>query len=172
MRLNNYQVPNREIKVTAEIEFKSSSLGAQTSSTDTAHKGISPKSVTVELMIRHKEPDLLTELVKTAEALKADGSLQEYTVVDDLCKAMNIRQVTFSDRLSVRDAGTLKAWNVSFTLTEYKSVPEKAEARVSKTTTKAQTAEGTPVTPPEDAESNQPQSMMERMLAGFESKLG
>ncbi len=145
MRLNNYTVPNKEFKISVDMEFDASSLGAQTSSTESAHKGIKPKAVSVNLLIPHVNASDLTALTSIAESTGTDGSLTTYTVTDPLCNAMNIRKVTFAKNFTVADDMSLKAWRVSFSLVEYNSVPEKAEQRTTTKTTQIQSADGVDV---------------------------
>lgn len=171
MRLNDYTVPSKEFKVSIKMDFKSTNTGSQTSSTDFAHQGIKPKEVSVSLLIPHKEPQSLTMLTTTAEATLSDGSLKIYTVADETCNAMNIRQVVFSG-LSVGDDTNLKAWLVSFELTEYKSVPEKAEQRLPAAVKQAQTATGVSVPVDSDTEEqNTPLTGTEKVLAFWDNLL-
>lgn len=142
MMLNDYTVPDKELRVTVGMRFEDDSLGAQTSSTESAHKGIKPKTLTVSLMIPFVAVTQLTELTAIAEATTEDGSLVTYDITEEAANAMKVRQVRFSDSFDVRPDWKLNAWQVNFSLQEYKSVPEKAEQRQNKVTSVVQQAPG------------------------------
>lgn len=171
MRLNDYTVPNKEFTVDVAIDFKSESLGAQTSATDSANQGIAPSVLNVNLLIAKTDPRLLSELTAIAKATQADGSQTVYNVTDETANAMSIRQVRFSDRFSVRQDPRLKAWQISFALTEVKSVAEKVEKRQEVAKPKAQAASGTTVAaPPVQAPTPTTETPPEK-LTGFEAVL-
>lgn len=142
MMLDDYVVPDKNLRVTMTMQFDSESLGAQTSATDTAHKGIKPKAFNISLSIPFKEADQLSKLISIAQATRSDGALHVYDIVDQTANAVKVRQVKFSDSFAAREDGQLQAWNVQFSLTEYLSVPEKAEQRTETGAASAQTADG------------------------------
>jgi hypothetical protein len=173
MMLDNYTVPNKDLRVSVSMRFESDKLGAQTSSTDTAHKGIKAKTITVSLMIPFVDANLLTQLTAIAEATRDDGSLHIYDITEDAANAMKVRQVQFSDSFDVRQDWQLNAWQVNFSLDEYKSVPEKAEQRQEKVTAVVQQAAGENIGAGEGttAEAQQPMGMMESILAKIDGML-
>jgi len=154
MTLDDFTVPGSNLSVGVNLDFKREALGGHTSSTASAHLGIKPKQVNVTTLIDYKDADQISALVSVAEALNEQGDLHVYTVVDDTCDAMRIHQVQFSGSLMVRAVSQqVHAWRVSFTLTEYLSVPEKIEQRQPITTPTEQTAPGNPVASPINADS-------------------
>lgn len=164
MRLNNFTVPGTEQKVTAALRIETESLGGNTSATDRAQNGIKPKSLNVSLVLPFDQGQELSELVQRVESMDADGKLTVYHIVDTTAQALNIRQVQFNETLSVRELDGKKAWQVSFTLTEYRSVPEKVEQRQQTAAAETQSAGGAavPTTPPA------PTADGDASLTGFE----
>lgn len=142
MMLDDYTVPNKEQRISVAMRFEADTLGAQTSGTDTAHKGIKPKVVTVALVIPFVDISQLSELTAIAEAIEDDGSLKIYDITETAANAMKIRRVHFTDAFNVREDWRLKAWQVNFTLQEFQSVPEKTEQRQEKVIAVAQEAPG------------------------------
>jgi hypothetical protein len=77
--------------------------------------------------------------MRVAEA-KDGGELRIYTIANPTANAVGVRQVQFSDNVRAADVDGLRAWDVSFTLREIKSVPELAEQREPKAEAVAQTS--------------------------------
>jgi hypothetical protein len=173
MMLNDFTVPNKELRVTVGMRFESETLGAQTSATTTAEKGIKPKVITVALLLPHDDVDVLSDLTRVAQATKADGSLVVYDIVEPTANAMNVRQVKFTDSFDVRDDYRLRAWQINFSLQEFISVPEKMEQRQTKVVGATQTATGQVVAGDADDETQEPQAMgnFEKILANLNTKL-
>lgn len=174
MMLNDYAVPNKELRVTMAMRYDSESLGAQTSATDTAHKGIKPKVFNVSLLVPFVNSEQLTELITLAESTREDGALTIYDITDDTANALNVRQVRFTDSFNVREAGNVKAWTVQFALQEYQSVPEKIEQRQESANAEQQAADGTVIASTESAEQGDdtvPQTGFEHFLAKVDRAL-
>lgn len=165
--LDDYTVPDKNFRNTMNMRFETQELGAQTSATDTAHKGIKPKEFNISLSIPFKDKNHLTELIAIAQATKANGSLHVYDIVDELANAVKVRQVQFTDSFAAREDGSLKSWNIQFGLREYLSVPEKTEQRTETGAAAPQSAEGAVVTT-EGGESEDdsltPKTNFEKML--------
>ncbi|WP_054881671.1 baseplate complex protein [Pseudomonas sp. NBRC 111128] len=145
MLLNGQLVEGKNLKVTASLSIESDDLSGQTSNTETAHKGFKPKSLTVTLTIPYKDHRQLRALMGLAEATEAGGQRTTYRVVNDTAAAFGVRQVQFSDSVSAREADTIKAWMVQFTLTEKLSNPEKVEKRRPAAGVSQQSASGSAV---------------------------
>lgn len=127
--LDGYKVQGKALRVSANLRIESEDLSGQTSHTGRAHKGFKPKSLSVSLIMPYRDRQHLTELIGLAEATTPDGQLKTYRLVNDSAEAFGIRQVQFSDNLSIREDDNLHAWQVQFGLIEQHSVPEKIEAR-------------------------------------------
>ncbi|NIB44764.1 DNA-binding protein [Pseudomaricurvus alkylphenolicus] len=142
MRLDDYTVPETELKVRASMRIETKSLGGTTSASDRTNNGIKPKEFTVSLLIPFENERDLTALIKTAETVDSAGRLKVYTINERTANAMNVRQVQFTDNVSVREMEQNEAWRVSFMLVEYFSVAEKKEQRQILDAVKEQLVEG------------------------------
>lgn len=174
MMLGNYTLPDKEQRVSITMRFDSENLGGQSSGTDTSHKGIKPKSIFIQLLIPFDEEKNLSELTAIAEATTDSGSLRIYDIVDRAANAMKIRQVQFSDSFDVREDYSLRAWQVNFSLVEYKSVAEKTEQRLKTTQAQPQAATGTTVSANDNAEQaddEKPVTGFEKFIAGMDKAL-
>ncbi|MDD5697660.1 MAG: hypothetical protein PHH77_03500 [Victivallaceae bacterium] len=119
----------KNIKVRGTADFDRKDLSGQSSSTAFAAAGNKPKKVSVSLLIPMDKPEGLTTLLEMAEATDDKLMPAVYTIVDRLCAAAKIRQVVFANSVQFNESDSLRAFEVSFTLQEYKSVPEKKEDR-------------------------------------------
>lgn len=174
MMLGNFTVPNKELRVSISMQFDSEKLGAQTSGTDSSHKGIKPKTLYVSLLIPFVDSKQLTELTTVAEAVTDSGNLRIYDIVEPAANAMKIRKVRFCDSFSVREDYSLLAWQVNFSLEEYNSVAEKTEQRQKTTTAKPQAATGTTVSATEtetETEEAAPVTGIESYIASLDKAL-
>jgi hypothetical protein len=117
-------------------------------------------------MIPFVDKTQLTDLLRMAETTASGGQLHLYRIVNDTAEAFGVRQVEFSDGVSAREADSLKAWLVQFTLSERESNPEKVEDRRAVNKVNAQGAPGGAVGEGGDGAGNKPE------LSGFEKVLG
>ncbi|MBJ2219612.1 baseplate complex protein [Pseudomonas sp. MF7453] len=127
--LDGQKINGKSLKVTANLRIESVDLSGQTSNTDSAHKGFKPKALTVSLLIPYRDRQHLVEIMRLAEVTAGGGQLKTYRVVNDTAEAFGVRQVIFSDTITVREDDNLAAWRVQFTLTERLSNPERVETR-------------------------------------------
>lgn len=167
MRLDDFQVPGNDIKVSGNLRIDSEELGGQTSGTDESHKGFKPKKLRVSLQIPHKNVSDLNALIQKAEAVGDNGERQVYTIVDLTAEGFGIKQVTFVDNVDARSIDLLKAWNISFTLVEHLSNPEKLEQRKQASATDPQSADGGLIA----SEATVAETTTEVELTGFEKFL-
>lgn len=172
MMLDNYVVPNKELKVSMSMRIDSGDLSGQSSATTTTHKGFKAKVLNVSLLIPFNEPELLTQLITIAQATLADGSLKIYTITDELAKAIKVRKVKFTEEFYVREMDDLKAWVVQFALQDHHSVPEKTEQRQQVSSAPAQTAGGETVAAESDNQEDAEEvGFFERQLAKMDKAL-
>ena len=129
LSLNSTRIPGHNLSVRANFRIESKELSGQTSSSDRSEEGIKPCTLSVSVQIAFDDAADLTRLREMATALDTAGSLQVYDIVNETASAMKVRQVTFMDNFSVAQAGNLRAWQVSFTLVEHRSISEKIEQR-------------------------------------------
>ncbi|WP_299580958.1 hypothetical protein [uncultured Microbulbifer sp.] len=161
MLLNDISIPKTELQVSVTTELNNESLGGETSSTSSAHKGIKPKLVSVSFVVKYTDHDDLTQFYRLAEATDNNGDLLIYDITDRSVNAANIRQVIFNGRIEQRELIDRKAWRVSFALQEYLSVAEKIEQRIS-------SEENTTSTPLQDSTN---QTGFERVLQMVDTAL-
>ena len=142
MRLDDFNVPGFGLTVTGDLEIRTQDLSGETSGTARAEQGLKPKKLNVFLSIRFKDKTQLHSLFQVIEARDENGEGKVYTIANRDANAVGIRQVKFTDRVSWKPQEGKRAWDVSFVLREYFSVPEKAEQRESQPETVAQKSEG------------------------------
>lgn len=129
LMIDGKAIHGHELNVSSVLIMPKADLSGQSSATDKADLGIKPKKVTVSLSIPFSKKTWLREIVQLSEARDENGAALHYVIVDLLCDALNIRQVTFSDSVNIFEHDQTRAWDVSFTLSEYKSPAEVAESR-------------------------------------------
>jgi hypothetical protein len=142
--LNGEKIRGKGLKVTANLRIESSDMSGQTSNTAQAHKGFKPKTLTVSLTIPFRDEVQLQSLMRLAQSTAAGGQLTVYRVVNNTAAAFGIRQVQFSENVSVSEDGNLRAWQVQFSLCEKLSVPERVEQRSGTNPVNKQGAPGEP----------------------------
>lgn len=168
--LDGQQVLGKKMKITANLRIESDDLSGQTSSSEKAHNGFKPKTLTVAMMIAFVDLAQLKILMRLAEATAGGGQLKTYRIVNDTAAAFGIRQVQFTEGVSAREDDTLAAWSVQFTLTEKQSNPEKVEQRRAANGVTKQSAPGSGVAGA-DAGAGGDGSGTGAALTGFEATL-
>lgn len=138
MRLGEHEIDLKSINLSVVLTLPSADAGGQTSSTETIEQGIKPKLINVAGNILMSEPEKLTAIIELAEAKSEDGHRVKYDIIEPVAEAMNIRQVRFFDRISVKENEASRRWRVDFVLREVNSVAEAKEKAESEST--AQTA--------------------------------
>lgn len=131
MRLGTHEIELKDINISVILTLPSADAGGQTSSTDTIEQGIKPKLINVTGSILMTDSYKLTSILELAEAKSEDGKRTKYDIIEPIAEAMNIRQVRFFDRLSVKENETSRRWLVSFVLREVNSVAEAKEKSAS-----------------------------------------
>lgn len=119
----------KELDVRLSMDISNDDAGGKSSSTETLNSGIKPKRLSVSCTLAQADADELTSLIKMAESVTSAGARTVFTVSHKMADAADIREVIFHDRLDVRQREGLNAWQISFTLREYNSVPEVKEQR-------------------------------------------
>ena len=138
MRLGEHDIQLKGINLSVILTLPSSDAGGQTSSTDTVDQGIKPKLINVSGFVLMSESEKLTAIMELAEALGEDGKRVKYDIIEPIAEAMNIRQVRFFDRFSVKEDEEKRKWRIDFVLREVNSVAEAKEKAANNST--AQTA--------------------------------
>jgi hypothetical protein len=128
LTLNATTKANKAIRVTASQELATEDASGQSSSTDSAETGIKAKKLTVTGLIPFNDEKQLTDLFKLAEATE-NGARVTYRISNRTASALGVKQVKFSSSIEAVEQETTRQWNISFTLAEVRSVPQKIEER-------------------------------------------
>lgn len=129
MLINDFRIPGKNLKVRGSLELRTEDIAGETCATDAVDKGIKPKVLRVSIDIPFTSPDALKNLIKRAEAKDENGDRVVYTVTHRSATSAGIRQVRFTDHFNWNESRRSLMWDVSFTLSEYLSNPERAENR-------------------------------------------
>ena len=116
-------------EISAEYDLPEEDQSGQSSSTNSSEKGVKPKKLNISGLIEYSTPDRLSRLIELSYQTESGGAKKLYRVANATANVINLREAVFSGKVSVSPHSSLLAWQVSFTLSERKSVPEKREAR-------------------------------------------
>ncbi|EQA2400212.1 hypothetical protein ACXZ3X_001142 [Escherichia coli] len=130
LTLNGETVKMLNLKVEAVLPFKDKDQSGQTSGMQKSEGGIKAKELNVTGTVPFRNVEFLTRIFELAEGVDGGGAQTVYRVSNFTAAAINMRQATFTGRVSAPESDSLRAWNVSFTLREYSSVPEKKESNI------------------------------------------
>ena len=126
--LDDYTVPGFGLTASLTLPIKDEDASGDSSSTSKAEKGKKGKKLEVKTKIRFKDEDKLTEFMAMAESMsKGDGRL--FIITNRIANAAGMRQGRFSGDVKIDPQEGLAMWELSFSLAEHKSVPERAEER-------------------------------------------
>lgn len=143
--LNDTKIPGHDQKVSVDLKLASEDMSGNSSSTAKAQKGDKGKTIKVQTSIKFIDADQLSLLVNLAEAKDSSGEQLIYNIINHTANAMNMRQGFFDETFSVKENDSTEDWNISFSMSEHHSVPEKKEARKGEKKVTEQAAKGTPV---------------------------
>ncbi|EMB4326237.1 hypothetical protein RJ492_004756 [Pluralibacter gergoviae] len=140
LALNGEGIPLKNMRVTLTMQFQDKEQSGQTSSTARAEQGTKGKELRVSGEVPFKTPEILKRIFELASATGDDGQRQKYRVAHDAARAVGFREATFTGSLDAPQQEGRMSWLVTFTLTEFISVPEKREERAAgKVSAKKQT---------------------------------
>tara|TARA_R110001583_G_scaffold93617_1_gene236631 strand:- start:4478 stop:4978 length:501 start_codon:yes stop_codon:yes gene_type:complete len=126
--INSTLISLKSLRITASQELATEDASGQSSSTDSAETGIKAKMLAVSGFIPFTNQDALTNVFELAEATEA-GARVIYRISNKTAEALGVKQVRFSSKIEAVEQQTTRQWSVSFTLQEYRSVPQKVEER-------------------------------------------
>lgn len=118
----------KNLTVTPSMMYQDKDQSGQSSSTVNSEQGIKPKELRITGTIPFTEEKTLTRLFALAEA-KENGLLKRYRVANRMASAINFRLGTFTNGIDASKMDGKQAWQITFTLREHLSVPEKRESR-------------------------------------------
>ncbi|VVT52948.1 hypothetical protein UYSO10_4467 [Kosakonia radicincitans] len=143
LALNGEAIPLKGIRVTLSQQFPDKDQSGQTSATSKAEQGAKGKELRINGEIAFKDVAVLRRLFQLANATDSGGKRVVYRVANDVARAVNLREATFSGTIDAPQQDGRMSWAVTFTLSEQLSVAEKKEAaRTTRKTSTAQTAGG------------------------------
>lgn len=140
LTLNTQLIKLKSLRITASQTLASEDASGQSSSTDVAETGTKAKMLTVTGLIPFENAENLAQLFEMAEATK-DAARTIYRISNNTASALGIKQVRFSSKIEAVEQETTRQWRVSFSLAEYRSVPQKIEERQPETTANVQGGE-------------------------------
>ncbi|HGU0952857.1 TPA: hypothetical protein ACM6Y3_000829 [Escherichia coli] len=119
----------RNITVSATMQLPDKDMSGQSTSTTSAQQGSKAKELRVSGVIDFNDEAILTRIFQLAEATESNGAKKTYRIANATAKAINMRQGVFSGGIDATEQQGKMHWQVTFTLREKLSVPEKASAR-------------------------------------------
>ena len=128
LQLNATKITLKSLHITASQELATEDASGQSASTDTAETGIKAKMLAVSGFIPFTNKDALTNVFELAEATES-GARVIYRISNKTAEALGVKQVRFASKIEAVEQQTTRQWSVSFTLQEYRSVPQKVEER-------------------------------------------
>ncbi|WP_279050112.1 hypothetical protein [Cedecea davisae] len=163
LALNGEGIAIKNMLVSPSMQFQEKDQSGQTSSTANSEQGIKAKELRVTGLITYDDEPILQRLFQLASATEAGGALKTYRVANATATAVNFREATFTGQIDAAPQTDQLAWQVSFTLREKGSVPERQQARKANTTpgTKQGSAGG----------AGQPAGESEEKMSWFERKV-
>lgn len=141
LALNGEAIRLKNMRVTVSQQFPDKDQSGGTSSTAKSEEGAKGKELRVSGEIPFKDIAILTRLFHLANATGSGGARTVYRVANNVARAVNLREASFTGTIDAPQQEGRMSWLVTFTLTEFMSVAEKKEAAAtSRATTKAQGA--------------------------------
>lgn len=137
LTLNSTALKLKSLQITASQELASEDASGQSSSTDSAETGAKAKMLTVSGFVPFTDSEHLADIFKLAEATEA-GARTIYRISNRTASALGVKQVRFASKIDAAEQDSTRQWRVSFTLAEYRSVPEKKEQRLPEATANQQ----------------------------------
>jgi len=141
LRLDDFTVPGFDLQVSLGLKFADSDASGDSSSTAKADKGAKGKKLEVKIKIRFRDEADLRGLIRVAEATE-NADRKVYTLTNGTANAAGMRQAKFSGDFKAEEQEDKRCWQVSFSLAEHISVPERAESREIAREAQAQEADG------------------------------
>ncbi|MFO3907231.1 hypothetical protein AAHD62_22330 [Enterobacter hormaechei] len=141
LALNGEAIRLKNMRVTLSQQFPDKDQSGGTSSTAKSEEGAKGKELRVSGEIPFKDIAILTRLFQLATATDSGGARTVYRVANNVARAVNLREASFSGTIDAPQQEGRMSWLVTFTLTEFMSVAEKREAAAtSRATSKTQGA--------------------------------
>lgn len=119
----------KSCKIELSMQLVDQDMSGQTSATDSSEQGDKAKSLRITGLIPFTDSAQLARLFELASAKDAAGNRVVHRLGATIGRTAKIRQVKFSGSVLAPEHQSLMAWQVTFYLREYLSIPEVAEQR-------------------------------------------
>ncbi len=167
----------KSCKVELSMQLAEQDMSGQSSSTASSEQGDKAKELKVTGLIPFTDKSQLSRLFMLAITKDLTGSRAVWRIGSELARTVKIRQVKFFGQITAPEHPTLLAWNVSFQLREYLSIPEVAEQRqpqadANTKQSSEQTASVIPTAAITEAPPKVEVSSMEKILTGIDNAIG
>lgn len=175
LALDGESIILKDPQISAEYELPEEDQSGQSSSTNSSEKGIKPKKLNVSGLIPYSMSDNLSRLIELSYQTESGGAKKLYRVANATANVINLREAVFSGKISIAPHASLMAWQISFSLSERKSVPEKREIRAQQRAAEngEQTVEAVGEEMPDEKEEKEELSWFEEnILAPINDALG
>jgi len=153
--LDQTPIKGHELRITCSQEMPDKDLSGDSSSSAVSEGGFKPTKISVSLKIKFDNPNDLRALVNLSRGLTADGARKIYQILNQTALAYNIRQVRVTERVRAAELSDELSWQVTFSLLEHNSVPERTEERQQAEDSSATPEQSTAATAP-SAEASTP----------------
>lgn len=130
--LDDFSVPGFSLRTNLSFTFITEDASGESSSTASASKGTKAKKLSCKVCIKYDHALDLKNLIEKAQATE-NGEGVIYTITNRTANGAGMRQAFFTSDFRVDEQDGLHCWQISFTLAEYVSVPERTEQRTQKT---------------------------------------
>jgi len=128
--LDGQALPGLDHRVTIAEQIERKDLSGETSASAGSHGGWKPAVVEVRLVVDMERPGDLAELRRLFHSAdEASGAPAVWTITEPAAQAMGIHRARFTDFFRVAPQERMRVWEISLTLIEERSVPERAEER-------------------------------------------
>lgn len=129
LALDGESIVLKNPSISVEYDLPEEDQSGQSSSTNSSEKGIKPKKLNISGLIEYSTPDRLSRLIELSYQTEKGGAKKLYRIANATANVVNLREAVFSGKVSISPHSSLLAWQIGFTLSERKSVPEKRETR-------------------------------------------
>ena len=129
LALDGESIVLKNPSISVEYDLPEEDQSGQSSSTNSSEKGIKPKKLNISGLIEYSTPDRLSRLIELSYQTEKGGAKKMYRIANATANVVNLREAVFSGKVSISPHSSLLAWQIGFTLSERKSVPEKRETR-------------------------------------------
>jgi hypothetical protein len=128
--LDSDPLPGYDHRVSPQCQLEREDQSGELSGTGAGFKGWKAWALKVSCRVRFKDWKDLKTLRELFQARDADGKTPKlYAITDLTANALGVGKVRFADIFQAPPDDRLHVWNISFTLIEERSIPERTDER-------------------------------------------